>query len=67
LSQPFQSDVGWHLIKLLGTRTNDVSEQAARDAARQTIARRKSQDEYENFLRQLRSEAYVDIRLSDKT
>jgi peptidyl-prolyl cis-trans isomerase SurA len=67
LSQPFQSDVGWHLIKLLGSRVSDVSEQAARESARQTIARRKSQDEYENFLRQIRSEAYVDIRLSDKT
>ncbi len=67
LSQPFQSDVGWHVIKLLGSRTNDISEQAAREAARQTVARRKAQDEYENFLRQIRSEAYVDIRLSDKT
>lgn len=67
LSQPFQSDVGWHLIKLIGTRTSDISEQASREAARQTIARRKSQDEYESFLRQMRSEAYVDIRLSDKT
>jgi peptidyl-prolyl cis-trans isomerase SurA len=67
LSAPFQSDVGWHVIRLLGVRTHDVSEQAAREAARQTIARRKSQDEYENFLRQMRSEAYVDIRLNDKT
>ncbi len=67
MSQPFQSDVGWHLLKLLGTRTSDISEQAAREAARQIIARRKSQDEYEGFLRQIRSEAYVDIRLSDKT
>ena len=67
MSQPFQSDVGWHVIKLLGTRTSDISEQAAREAARQTIARRKSQDEYQSFLRQIRSEAYVDIRLSDKT
>ena len=67
LSQPFQSDVGWHLIKRLASRVTDVSTQAARESARQTIIRRKSQDEYESFLRQMRSEAYVDIRLSDKT
>ena len=67
LSEPFQSDVGWHVIKLLGVRTSDVSQQAAREAARQTVAHRKSQDEYENFLRQMRAEAYVDIRLNDKT
>jgi peptidyl-prolyl cis-trans isomerase SurA len=67
LSQPFQSDVGWHVLKRLGTRTTDISQQAAREAARQDILRRKSQDQYDNFLRDLRSEAYVDIRLTDKT
>ena len=66
LSQPFQSDVGWHVLKRLGSRVTDVSVQAARDTAREAIARRKSQDEYDAFLRQIRSEAYVDIRLSDK-
>ncbi len=64
VSQPFQSDVGWHLMKRLGTRTTDASAQAERNTARETISRRKSQDEYDTFLRQLRSEAYVDIRLT---
>lgn len=67
LSQPFQSDVGWHVLKRLGTRLTDASAQAARETAREAITRRKSQDEYESFLRQLRSEAYVDIRLTDKS
>ena len=67
LSQPFQSDVGWHVMKRLGSRVTDVSAQAERDAARQAISRRKSVDEYDSFLRQLRSEAYVDIRLTDKS
>ena len=67
ISQPFGSDVGWHVIKRLGTRMTDESMQASREAARESIMRRKSQDEYDNFLRQMRSEAYVDIRLTDKT
>ncbi len=67
VSQPFQSDVGWHVMKRLGTRTTDVSVQAARDAAKEVIVRRKSQDEYDNFLRELRAEAYVEILLSDKS
>jgi peptidyl-prolyl cis-trans isomerase SurA len=67
LSQPFQSDVGWHVLKRLGTRVTDISGQAEREAARQAITRRKSQDEYDSFLRQIRSEAYVDIRLTDKS
>jgi len=67
LSQPFKSDVGWHVLKRLGTRVTDAGAQAERDTAREAVARRKSQDEYDSFLRQLRSEAYVDIRLTDKS
>ncbi len=63
ISAPFQSNVGWHIIKLLATRTKDVSQEAARQAARDTILRRKASDQYDTFLRQIRSEAYVDIRL----
>ena len=67
LSQPFQSDAGWHLIQRLGSRASNASDENQRDAARQAIAQRKSQDEYERFLRQLRSDAYVDIRLGDQS
>lgn len=66
LSQPFQSEAGWHLIQRLGSRMSEAGDQSQREAARQTIARRKSQDEYERFLRQLRSDAYVDMRLVDQ-
>ncbi|MBS0212214.1 MAG: peptidylprolyl isomerase [Proteobacteria bacterium] len=65
VSAPFQSDVGWHVIKLLGTRTTDIGEQALREQARQAILRRKAADQYDTFLRQIRSDAYVDIRLHD--
>lgn len=63
LSQPFQSDVGWHVIKRLGTREQDVTEKNRRNQARELIAQRKSEEEFERFLRQIRSEAYVESRL----
>jgi peptidyl-prolyl cis-trans isomerase SurA len=63
LSQPFQSEVGWHIIKRLGTREQDVTELNRRNQAREIIAQRKAEEEFERFLRQLRSEAYVDSRL----
>jgi peptidyl-prolyl cis-trans isomerase SurA len=63
LSQPFQSEVGWHIIKRLGTRVQDVTEQNRRNQAREIIAQRKADEEFERFLRQLRSEAYVESRL----
>ncbi len=63
LSQPFQSEVGWHVIQRLGTREQDVTELNRRNQAREIIAQRKAEEEFERFLRQLRSEAYVDSRL----
>ena len=64
VSRPFQSDAGWHIIKRLGVREQDVTEQNRRNQAREIIAQRKAEEEFERFLRQLRSEAYVESRLS---
>ena len=63
LSQPFQSEVGWHVIRRVGTRVQDVTELNRRNQAREIIGQRKAEEEYERFLRQLRSEAYFESRL----
>lgn len=64
LSQPFQSAVGWHVVRRLGTREQDVTETNRRNQAREIIAQRKAEEEFERFLRQIRSEAYVESRLA---
>jgi peptidyl-prolyl cis-trans isomerase SurA len=64
ISPPFQSDVGWHMIQRIGERETDVTDTLRRNQVREVIARRKGEEEYERFLRQLRSEAFVDMRLS---
>lgn len=64
ISQPIRSAQGWHLIQKLGTRAQDRTEELLREEARQIIARRKADEEYERFVRQLRDEAYVDTRLA---
>ena len=43
-----------------------VTEELLRNQARETIARRKSEEEWERFLRQARAESYVDLRLSSE-
>jgi peptidyl-prolyl cis-trans isomerase SurA len=40
-----------------------VTEQNRRNQAREIIGQRKAEEEFERFLRQLRSEAYVESRL----
>jgi peptidyl-prolyl cis-trans isomerase SurA len=63
LSQPFETEFGWHLIERTDSRQTDVTEANRRNQLREMIGRRKSEEELERFVRQLRSEAYVDIRL----
>ena len=64
ISEPFASDSGWHILLRMGSREQDVTEQLRRNEAREAIGRRKAEDEYERFLRQLRDEAYVETRLA---
>jgi peptidyl-prolyl cis-trans isomerase SurA len=63
VSQPFKTDAGWHILKLVDMRSTDKSGQMQREEARNILFQRKAEDEYESFLRQLRSEAYVEVRL----
>ncbi|MGY6517168.1 MAG: peptidylprolyl isomerase [Lysobacteraceae bacterium] len=63
VSQPFETEYGWHLVERLGVRETDVTAANRRAQAREQIGRRKSDEEIERFVRQLRSEAFVEIRL----
>lgn len=63
VSPVFQSDAGWHMIQRIASRVEDVTDESRRNEAREVIARRKGEEEYERFLRQMRSEAFIDVRL----
>jgi peptidyl-prolyl cis-trans isomerase SurA len=62
-SQPFQSEVGWHILQRVATREQDVTDEVRRTKVRETIARRKADEEFDRFLRQLRDEAFIEVRL----
>jgi peptidyl-prolyl cis-trans isomerase SurA len=63
VSEPFQSQVGWHIIERLGERETDVTEAAIRQRARESIRQSKSDEEVERYIRQMREEAFVESRL----
>jgi peptidyl-prolyl cis-trans isomerase SurA len=64
VSQPFQTEVGWHIVQRLGTREQDRTDERLREQARDTLRNRKAEEEWENFTRQLRNESYVENRLA---
>jgi len=63
LSKPIQTQFGWHIIEVLERRTRDNTEKFKFEQARDELRKRKIEEETELWLRRLRDEAYVDIRL----
>jgi peptidyl-prolyl cis-trans isomerase SurA len=64
ISEPFQTQGGWHIMELLATREMDRTEEAIRAEAREKIMTRKADQEVQKVLRQFRDEAFVEIRLA---
>ena len=62
-STPFQTQAGWHIIKKIGERENDVTEDLKRAQAEQAIRSRKMTEEVDNWIREIRAEAFIDIRI----
>ncbi len=64
VTRPFESPDGdWHIIKLVATRKADRTQDIERQQARQAIAERKGRQAYEQFLRDLESSAYINIKV----
>jgi peptidyl-prolyl cis-trans isomerase SurA len=65
IGAPFRTQFGWHIPQVLERRTRDVTEETRRARARGAIQNRKASEEYDTWLRRLRSEAYVEFRSVD--
>lgn len=60
-----QTQFGWHLIQVLERRNTDVSDQQRRQQARMAIGSFKSDELYQDWLRQLRDRAYIEYRIDE--
>ena len=66
ISEPVQSPFGFHLIQVLERRTEDATAERQRLAARQVLRERKSDEAYQDWVRQMRDRAYVEYRSEDR-
>jgi peptidyl-prolyl cis-trans isomerase SurA len=66
ISPPVKTPFGYHLIQVLERRASDVSQERRRLEARKLLRERKSEETYQEWLRQLRDQAYVELRLEER-
>ncbi len=66
VSPPVRSPFGFHLIQVMERRTGELGIERRRLQARQALRERKSDEAYQEWLRQLRDQTYVELRLDER-
>ena len=62
ISQPFETQFGWHILQVTGTRQQDMTGEYQKRLARQTLGERQFESEFDSWLRELRANTYIEIK-----
>jgi peptidyl-prolyl cis-trans isomerase SurA len=66
VSAPVRTQFGWHLIQVQDRRTQDITAERQRDQARMALRQRKSDEAFQDWVRQTRDRAYVEIKVDER-
>jgi peptidyl-prolyl cis-trans isomerase SurA len=66
ISNIIKTQFGLHVMQVIERRNQDMSKEAVRIKARQEIRARKSDEAFQDWVRELRDRAFVELRLEDK-
>jgi peptidyl-prolyl cis-trans isomerase SurA len=61
ISEPFRTTHGWHIVQLEDRRKTDATDKFNSNRAHQLIFRRKFNEELQNWLDEMRSDAYIEV------
>jgi len=63
ITPPFRSKYGWHILQVQERRMEDMSEEALKNKAAQILHNQRFEDELQKWIKEVRDEAYVELRL----
>ena len=62
VTEPFETQFGWHILLVSGTRQQDMTQKYQQRMARQILGERQFDSELDSWLRELRSSTYIEVK-----